>query len=196
MPRTARTPDLFDREAPPPLPEGFLYEPDFITPHEERLLLEGISALEFGEVRMHGVAARRRVVQLGWRYSFDSRALTEGQAIPPFLAFLQERAAAAAGVEAAEFSEVLVTEYRPGATIGWHRDAPPFGIVAGVSLASPCRFRLRRQAGDGWERAEIVAEPRSLYVLAGESRTSWQHSIPAVERLRYSVTFRTLRRRA
>jgi hypothetical protein len=29
--------------------------------------------------------------------------------------------------------------------------------------------------------------------LSGESRESWQHSIPPVEAARYSVTFRTLR---
>lgn len=192
MPRAARAPGLFDDEAR--LPDGFLYQPDFITPGEEQRLLEGISQLQFGDVRMHGVTARRRVVQLGWKYSFDSRALAEARPIPPFLEFLQQRAALAAGVEPARFSEVLVTEYRPGATIGWHRDAPPFGIVAGASLASSCRFRLRRQVGDGWERTELIAEPRSLYVLAGEARSEWQHSIPAVEQLRYSITFRTLRK--
>jgi len=191
MTRAARSPGLFDLDTP--LPAGFVYKPDFISQDEERLLLEGIAGLEFGEVRMHGIAARRRVVQLGWRYGFDSRALGEGRPMPPFLLFLQRRAAVAAGVEPTEFSEALVTEYPPGATIGWHRDAPPFGIVAGVSLASACRFRLRRQTGETWERVEIIAEPRSLYVLAGESRAEWQHSIPAVDKLRYSITLRTLR---
>jgi alkylated DNA repair dioxygenase AlkB len=143
---------------------------------------------------MHGVVARRRVVQFGLRYSFDARALTEGPTLPAAFAFLQDRAAAFAGAVASDLSEVLVTEYRPGATIGWHRDAPPFGIVVGVSLASACRMRFRREAADDWERADQMLAPRSAYVLSGEARAVWQHSIPAVEQLRYSITFRTLRR--
>lgn len=144
---------------------------------------------------MHGVAARRRIVQFGWRYSFDARALTEGAALPPFLAGIRDRAAAVAGIEPIDLSETLVTEYQPGATIGWHRDAPPFGVVVGISLLSACRFRLRRPEGDTWQRAELALAPRSLYVLAGVVRSAWQHSIPAVDALRYSITFRTLRKK-
>lgn len=189
----ARSPGLFD--ASPRLPDGFLYRPGFVSGEEERALLDGLAGVELGEVRMHGVVARRRVAQFGWRYTFDSRSLEPGRELPDFLAFLQQRVAAVARVEASELSEVLVTEYTPGATIGWHRDAPPFGIVAGVSLAAPCRLRFRRERDDGWDRTEVRLEPRSLYVLSGFARTEWQHSIPPVEQLRYSITFRTLRRR-
>ena len=70
-----------------------------------------------------------------------------------------------------------------------------FGDVVGVSLLSPCVFRLRRKAGAAWERASLALEPRSAYLLRGASRTGWEHSIPAVGRLRYSVTFRNLRSR-
>jgi len=35
-------------------------------------------------------------------------------------------------------------------------------------------------------------EPRSIYVLSGEARTVWEHSIPPLDKLRYSLTFRTL----
>lgn len=189
----ARGPNLFgDDEVG--FPEGFLYLPDFISQHEERELLDVIAKLEFSEVRMHGVAARRRIVQFGWRYRFDARALSEGRPLPPFLVGVRDRAASVAGVEPGELSEVLLTEYQPGATIGWHRDAPPFGLVVGVSLLSSCRFRLRQQEGDTWRRTERVLAPRSLYVLRGEVRSAWQHSIPAVASLRYSITFRTLRR--
>ena len=87
----------------------------------------------------------------------------------------------------------MVTEYEPGAPIGWHRDRPQFEDVIGISLASPCTFRFRRKKGAGWERASFIAEPRSAYLLRGPARTEWQHSIPPVEALRYSITFRTLR---
>jgi len=93
-----------------------------------------------------------------------------------------------------ELVEVLVTHYPPGAGIGWHRDAPMFGVVVGVSLARACRFRFQR--GNGAERVTAAAalDPRSAYVLDGPARWQWQHSIPPAKTERYSVTYRTLRR--
>ena len=182
--------NLFRREQQ--LPDGFTYRRDFVTPDEEQVLLREIEALSFGEVRMHGVAARRRVAQFGWSYSFDSQRLREATEVPAFLESLRERAAPLAGVTPAALSEALVTEYPPGAPIGWHRDAPVFGTIVGVSLAAPCRFLLRH-VSDG-RRVEVALESRSAYVLAGEARRDWQHHIPPVKLLRYSITFRTLRR--
>ena len=176
------------------LPEGFIYRPDFLDVAEERDLLEVIRSLEFREVRMHGVVARRRVIQYGWRYQFDGARLSEGPALPAFLDPLRDRAAAMARVAPDALSEALLTEYPPGAPIGWHRDAPGFGIVVGVSLLSACRFRFRRGPERGSDRLAITLEPRSAYLLAGPARSEWQHSIPEVGTLRYSITFRTLAR--
>jgi alkylated DNA repair dioxygenase AlkB len=183
-------------DLPVRFPEGFTYDPAVIDEEAEHTLLARVRALEFGEVVMRGVKARRRVVQFGWRYSFDARALSEGPAVPDYLRPLQQIAGALAGVDPGDLSEVLVTEYPVGATIGWHRDAPPFGIVVGVSLLSACRFRFRRTVDDRVERADIELAPRSAYVLRGPARTEWQHSIPPTTALRYSITFRTLRRAA
>jgi alkylated DNA repair protein (DNA oxidative demethylase) len=191
----SRTLPLFD-DPPVTAPEGFAYHPAVIDEAAERVLLTHVRALEFGDVVMRGVTARRRVVQFGWRYSFDARALTEGPAVPDYLRQLQGIAGALADVEPGDLSEVLVTEYPAGATIGWHRDAPPFGIVVGVSLLSACRFRFRRTANDRVERADLELAPRSAFVLRGAARTEWQHSIPPTTALRYSITFRTLRRAA
>jgi alkylated DNA repair dioxygenase AlkB len=113
--------------------------------------------------------------------------------MPAFMLPLREGAARFAGPEAAKFQHVLLTEYAPGAGIGWHRDKPVFDEVVGISLGSPCLFRFRRKAGLKWERASVVAEPRSAYVLQGPSRTEWEHSIPAVDHLRYSITFRSFK---
>jgi DNA oxidative demethylase len=184
-----RVPGLFDDLV---FPEGFRYEPDLLSGGDEAALLERIRPLEFHEVRMRGVAARRRVVQCGWKYSFESFRMTEGPPLPDFLLPARARAAALAGIPAERLSEALITEYSPGATIGWHRDAPGFGIVVGISLLSACRFRFRRGRPGGWERCELQLEPRSSYVLAGPARHEWQHSIPAVDALRYSITFRTM----
>src|SRR5688572_32350238 len=108
------------------LPEGFLLTPDFLNEAEEAELLKFLPTLPFGQVRMHGVIAKRRVAQFGWHYSFDSFRLTPAAPLPIELGAIRQRAAQIAGISAEEFAETLVTEYPPGAAIGWHRDAPPF----------------------------------------------------------------------
>lgn len=176
-----------------PLVEGFQLDERFITAAEELALLECIRPLEFHDMKMRGVVARRRVLHYGVLYSFETFRATPGPPIPEFLLPLRERAASFAGVTAEALAEALITEYSPGATIGWHRDAAPFDIVVGISLASACHFRFRRGRVRAWETAEIQLPPRSAYVLDGPARREWEHSIPAVKELRYSVTFRTLR---
>jgi len=176
--------------------EGLIFQEAFITPEEELGLLERIRALEFHEMKMRGVVARRRVIHYGVTYSFETFKATPGPPLPEFLLPLRERAAALAGVAASDLAEALITEYSPGASIGWHTDAQPFGIVVGISLLSSSRFRFRRGQVRAWETAEVPLPPRSAYVLTGPARTEWEHSIPPVKELRYSVTFRTLRARA
>jgi alkylated DNA repair dioxygenase AlkB len=176
------------------LPEGFILVEDFVSPEEESKLIRYIRDIEFGQVRMHGVVARRRVAQFGWHYSFDSYRLTPARPMPPELECVRERAAALAGVKSSEFSEALVTEYQPGAGIGWHRDAPPFGIVAGISLAGRCRMRFQRGSGADRVTTAIELAPRSIYLMTGPARSEWQHTIPPTKELRYSITFRTLRK--
>ena len=181
---------LFEMDA---RPDGFQYEEAFVSPDEERDLLDAIRGLEFHEVRMRGVAARRRVIQYGWKYSFESFRMTEGPPLPDFLRPIRDRAERLAALSAGELSEGLITEYMPGAAIGWHRDAPGFGVVVGISLLSDCRFRFRRGAIGAWETREVRMVPRSIYMLTGAARSEWQHSIPAVAALRYSITFRTMK---
>lgn len=177
----------------PSLPDGFKYRPDVIAPEDERALLEQIRELPFRDFEFQGYVGKRRTVSFGWHYDFNERVLRRTEDMPSFLLSLRDTAAAFAGLEPAQLQQVLVTEYDAGAGIGWHRDKAVFGDVIGISLLSPCVFRLRRKAGDTWERASVTADRRSAYLLRGPSRTEWEHSVPAVERLRYSVTFRNLR---
>ena len=176
-------------------PAGLSYVPEFVSTDEERDLAERIAGLEFRDVVMHGIAARRRTVHFGWLYGYESWRIEPGPPIPEFFLPLRERAAALAQVAPEALEEVLVTQYPPGAGIGWHRDAPMFGPeVVGISLLSPCRMRFQR--GKGAERKVYALElaPRSAYVLAGQARATWQHSIPRSPALRYSITFRTVLR--
>ena len=177
-------------------PHGFLYHGDVLSPAEEADLASRLAALEFVAVTMRGQVARRRTAHFGWIYGYESWRITPGPALPGFLEPLRERAAALAGVEPASLAEALLTEYSPGAGIGWHRDAPQFGVVVGISLLSACRMRFRRGSGPAREARAVMLASRSAYVLTGEARQQWQHSIPPTPALRYSVTFRTLRQRS
>lgn len=177
----------------PALPAGFRYQEEVISESEERELLARIRQLPFREFQFHGYVGKRRTVSFGWRYEFATERLYRANEIPDFLLAARAAAAGFAAMTAEELQQVLVTEYGPGAAIGWHRDKPVFGNVVGLSLLSACVFRLRRKQGGKWERASLTAAPRSAYLLSGAARTEWEHSIPAVASLRYSITFRNLR---
>jgi alkylated DNA repair dioxygenase AlkB len=180
-------------EPQPAYPEGFRYQPELITATAERILIQRIADLPFREFEFHGYVGKRRVISFGWRYDFGDRKIQEAEPIPEFLLELREVAAAFAELPPDHLQQVLVSEYGPGAGIGWHRDKAVFGDVIGVSLKTSCTFRLRRKQGTRWERMSLVAEPRSAYLLRGPVRTDWEHSIPGVAELRYSITFRNLR---
>lgn len=176
----------------PAFPDGFKYESDVVHPDDEAALLENIRQLPFREFEFHGYTGKRRVVSFGWKYDFNERKLLKANDIPPFLLPVRDTAARFAEMEPEQLQHILVTEYSAGAGIGWHRDKAEFGEVIGVSLLASCTFRLRRKNGTKWDRVNLTAEPRSAYLLSGPSRTEWEHSIPEVDALRYSITFRNL----
>ena len=181
----------------PDTPQGFQYRDEFVSGVEQALLVDAIAGVEFANFEMRGVVAKRRVAFFGATYDAGDATV---QRIPDFLRPLIERAAAWAGVKADDFAMALINEYRAGAPIGWHRDAPQYDIVAGISLLSPCRMRFRPYLSPGTPTGgrrsathEILLAPRSAYLMTGESRSGYEHSIPPVTELRYSMTFRTLR---
>jgi alkylated DNA repair dioxygenase AlkB len=178
----------------PDLPAGMAYAEEIIPPAEEERLVRYIAALPLKPFEfVGGLTGNRKVISFGFRYDFGAHQLLQADAIPPPLLALRDRTAAFAGMKPEALQQVLVTEYAPGAGIGWHKDRPQFDQVVGLSLLAPCNFRLRRKAGEKWERMSFIARPRSAYLLSGSSRTGWEHSIPAVKALRYSVTFRSFR---
>lgn len=180
--------------APSERPEGLVYEAELLTPAEERKLLEVVKDLAYDPIVIRGRAARRVARHFGLGYDYEARTPQPGEPIPDWLLPLRARTAALAGHEPDELVEALVQRYPAGATIGWHRDAPAFGTVVGISLGGACRLRFQRGKGPERRVWELLLEPRSGYVLAGKARTSWQHSIPATKEERWSITFRTLRR--
>jgi alkylated DNA repair dioxygenase AlkB len=175
-----------------PEPPGFRYREEIVTEEEEAALVASLIELNLKPFEFHGHLGNRRVVSFGLKYDYGRRAVEPASAVPAFLDGLLVRVAEFAGHEPNAFQQVGVNEYRPGAGIGWHKDKPQFGIVVGVSLLAPATMRFRRADGEGWDRISHTVEPRSIYILSGEARTEWEHSIPPLTELRYSVTFRTL----
>ena len=185
---------LFPIGSLPPLAPGFRYCPEAIPAENERRLISEISELPFKEFQFHGFEGKRRVVSFGWRYDFNHQKVLQADPIPPFLLEVHRDVEAVSGFSLPDLQQVLVTEYAPGAPIGWHKDRPAFDSIMGLSLVSSCTFRLRKPLGDRkWHRVAIPLEPRSAYFLDGPARWEWEHSIPPVEALRYSITFRNLR---
>jgi len=175
-------------------PAGLVYREDLLTKDEEHELLGVFEELDFEEIRMHGVVARRTARHYGVDYDYAARTpVAAAEPIPGWLEPARAKAAALAGVEPEALAEALVQRYPEGAPIGWHRDAPAFELVAGISLLSAARMRFRRGKKDERESWELELAPRSGYVLAGESRWKWEHHVPPAKALRYSITFRTLR---
>jgi alkylated DNA repair dioxygenase AlkB len=180
--------------APNELPEGFLYKPEFLSGVEEAGLLGIFRGLEFAAYDYHGYLAKRRVVRYGVSYDINTNQLNENTPpIPEFLLGIRARAAEIANLSADNLVQAMISEYSVGTPIGWHRDAPQFGTIVGISLVSACRLRLKPHQGPG-KILSLQLEPRSLYTLGGLARSGWQHSIPPVEQLRYSITFRTMRK--
>jgi alkylated DNA repair dioxygenase AlkB len=176
-------------------PEGLEYRPELIDEDEERRVLASLDELEFREFTMRGQTARRTVVHFGYDYDYEQYGtIVPSEPLPESLLWVRERCAGFAEVEAAALVQTLISRYPPGAPIGWHRDAPMFGPkIVGLSLLAPSRMRFQRKVGDVRHVYELELAPRSAYVLAGAARRVWQHSIPPVKELRYSITFRTLK---
>jgi alkylated DNA repair protein (DNA oxidative demethylase) len=178
------------------LPSGLIFLPEFLTEGEQSDLIDLIRTMDFRTFQMHGVTAKRRIKQFGWHYAFESYQLTPADPIPAEFGAIRAASASLAGIHPSEWAEALVMEYAPGAAIGWHRDAPAFGVVAGVSLMGSCRMRFQTGTGPDRVTRAIELPPRSIYLLTGEVRTKWQHMIPATRELRYSITLRTLSQHA
>jgi len=174
-------------------PEGFRYVPDFLGAGAEERLLDFVRPLPFKPFEFHGYLGNRRIFTFGHKYMFDGSGLRETATIPDWLLPVREKAAAFAGLAPEALEHALLIEYAPGAGIGWHLDRPNYEDIVSISFLAPCALRLRRKAGDTWERRTALVAPRSAYLLHGAVRHDWQHSIAPMEKLRYSVTLRTFR---
>jgi alkylated DNA repair dioxygenase AlkB len=180
----------------PVYPPGFVYLPDFITAAEETELMKAILETELHPFNFHGYTGKRKVASFGYDWSFEKQQLSKGKEIPSVFQGIIEKVAKQTGINKEAFAELLITEYPVGAVINWHRDAPPFDTIAGLSLMADCVFRLRPHDKANQNRSTTLSfsvKPRSLYIIQGPVRTDWQHSTAPVKQVRYSITLRTLK---
>jgi DNA oxidative demethylase len=171
---------------------GLEYRECFISLDEEAALIEHIQETDLAPFRFHGWVGNRKTRSFGWRYDFDEVSFRPTEPIPDWLAPLRDEAAAFAGVAPGDFAHALLARYDPGAGIGWHKDRNVFDRVVGVSLSASATLRFRQRMGTSFRRFSLPVEPRSAYLLSGEARRDWEHSIAPGEELRFSITFRTL----
>lgn len=182
--------DLF---GDPGLPTGFVYRDNLFSPTDEAGFIARFQQLPLKPFEFHGYLGNRRVASFGFRYDYGAQALHPATTMPDFLIPLRQIASGLSGVPEEALQQAMVTEYAPGAGIGWHRDKPMFETVAALSFGAPCILRLRQKADGKWKRAQASIAPRSGYVLRGDVREDWEHSITPMAHLRYSVTFRSFR---
>ena len=183
--------DLFD--APPVA--GLRYRSDVLTAADEAAAMARIEALDLSPFRFHGWTGKRLTHSFGWHYDFDDASFSEAEPLPGWLLPLRDKAGAFARIDPEEFVHCLLVRYDPGAGIGWHRDRPVFEKVVGLSLGTPAVLRFRQRTPGGFRRASFEVEPRSAYLLEGEARHQWEHSIAPGDQLRFSITFRTMSER-
>ena len=183
--------ELFER----PALSGLAQAESIVTPREEQGLIASINAAELSPFRFHGWSGKRMTASYGWNYDFDTARIAPTEPIPAWLLPLRAKAARFAHIAAEELVQALLIRYDPGAGIGWHRDRPVFEHVVGISLGAPATMRFRRRRAGGFDRASAELVPRSIYHLSGEARHGWEHSIAAMAKTRWSITFRSLTRK-
>ena len=190
-------PSLF--EVAPRVPDGFIYRPNFLSEAEEQELIREIQQIQLAPFRYYQFTGKRRTASFGWQYEFGASEITTAPEIPSYLLPVRTRAGSLFNIDPNSLVQMSIIEYSVGSPIGWHRDIPYFGVVVGISLGAACRIRLRkysRPRPKNLKRDEILSmelQPRSIYLMSGASRETWQHSIPPVKKLRYAIMMRTLR---
>ena len=194
MPGVNRNLSLFQVSAK--VPDGFIYHQNFISEAEEHELIRNIQQLHLTPFKYYQFTGKRRTASFGWQYEFGSSEITTAPDMPAFLLPIRTRAGTLFNIDPNSLIQTSIIEYSTGSPIGWHRDIPHFGVVVGISLGAACRMRFRKYKSKNLKRDEILSielQPRSIYLMSGASREIWQHSIPPVKALRYSIMMRTLR---
>ena len=172
---------------------GLVLVKDAIGEAAESEISDLIDAAPLAPFQFGQWQGKRLTANYGSAYDYQRGRPTEAPPLPDWLLDLRARLAPQVSRDPQDFVQGLLIRYDPGAQIGWHRDRPQYGEVLGLSLGSGATLRLRRRTAGGFERRNVELPRRSLYLLSGEVRDEWEHSIAPLDTTRRSVTLRTMR---
>jgi DNA oxidative demethylase len=163
---------------------------DVITPEEETALIDLVERCN-PQTYPGDEHGGLRAISFGWKYDLDSAAFSPCDPAPEGFARIRNIAARFAGFAPENFVQCLLNCYKQGTEIPWHCDKPIWEDVVGVSLGSQAIMQFRKPVDGGYHYGNAVLPPRSIYLLSGEIRELFDHSIPPVAATRWSITFRT-----
>jgi alkylated DNA repair dioxygenase AlkB len=169
---------------------GLKLATEVVTPEEEARLIALVESCN--PQRYQGDAlGGLRAISYGWKYDLSSAAFSPCDPPPEGFAFVRQIAANFADLTSESFVQCLLNRYEAGAEISWHCDKPIWEDIVGISLGAPTTMGFRRAVQGGYVYAEAELPRRSIYLLSGEVRTHFDHSIPPLKETRWSITFRT-----
>ena len=170
---------------------GLTYLSSYICPDYEQELVCLIDGQSWN------TELKRRTQHYGYKYAYMARSIDTRDALGPMPKWIENLCCKL--YDDAFFREkpdqVIINEYRPAQGISPHIDCPSSfaEVVCSLSLASGCSMDLIK----GDLKHSIYLEPRSLLVLQGDARYTWQHGIAARKsdrgirrQRRISLTFR------
>lgn len=159
---------------------GLSILPDFISDEEENILLTHIGAIE-QKILPKG---RSKIIRFGSSLPYDN--FVKSETIPDFLLRIAQKLVEEKLVDEMPDS-ISINEYRPGGFIPRHIDSRESGeVITVLSLLSDTEMLFQKRN----EKFTIALPRKSLVQMRGESRWKWEHSIPKVDNLRYSIVFR------
>lgn len=180
---------------------GLYYIPECITEEQECQALEYVKQENDEWNKVGTTENARRNLCMGYEYNYMSKdAVKKGLGIKGIsrkLRKIAEKKCREIG-DCEKFNQCIVNEYHQSQGIGWHIDASVFGdIICCFTVGGATDVYFRK----GDQRESIIVEPRSLYIMSGESREEWEHSIPKRKTIsdgrkretRWSFTYRHMK---
>lgn len=187
-----------------PQVNGLYYTPHVIDDTIGLQLIEQLDEYEWVPITN---SIHSRVVQhYGYRYDyFKQNVAIKCEDIPSFLIPLKDlltRICLNQNIISPEynFNQCIVNNYNAKQGISEHIDIDKFGSVIGCfTIGTGAIMKFTRKD----ELVELYVEPNSLYIMSGDARYVWKHSMPAkkydlIDNIRYerkrriSITFRSL----